>query len=406
MSQWGQEETELALHNDTYVGYVSACNAAGVPPRSRNAWSKKRSGAREVAEFDDVRDLEIKRLRQANAAYKKAADASDNESVWSRVVLNGLRDSLPVLNTPVLKLNKDSEGSSSEEMILVLSDVHAGLHISKSEMGGLNEYSVEKMKVRGQRMLDSITSIQAKYKVPIKRINIFQIGDILEGHEIFKGQHFELELNIAEQILVAARLLADTYNELSSVFEHVNVYVVEGNHGRMTFGRQSAPVGMSFDFLLAKLAQEMLRDNPRVVFSFAESWWHLVERQNHRFLLMHGDGIKGGFAGLPYYGMVRKLVGNFGMIQPALPEGVSGVAFHTMIIGHFHTPACLEWAGSELIVNGSWTGGTKFSAREMSGNSQPSQWLLCLHPNRGITGRWLLTLEDKDTRARVFVDSA
>ena len=404
-NRWGDVEREIALSCNRYADYHDACTVAKIEPRTHNAWA----GIRKTVRADDTEPTDNPRQTDDVIALARAQmeirqlrarqTESERETVWARTVLDGVREALPTIATPVLRAPPvhDSE-SEDEEYILVLSDVHAGLKVNEAEMGGINAYSQEIMLRRAERLVDAVLSIREKYHVPAKRLNVFQLGDILEGNEIFRGQHFELESHVAEQIVVGGRLLADIYTRLSGAFEEVVVTALEGNHGRITFGKSSAPVGMSFDWLLTKFAEEMLRDNDRIRMVAAESWWRIVERCNHRFMLAHGDGIKGGFAGLPWYGMVRRMTGNIGMLQPALPDEVRGTPFHTMIIGHFHTPANLEWSGHELFVNGSWPGGTKYSAKEMSGNSLPAQWLLCVHPKRGITARWLLRLEDREHR--------
>ena len=88
----------------------------------------------------------------------------------------------------------------------------------------------------------------------------------------------------------------------------------------------------------------------------------LVDVKDYKFLIEHGDAIRGQL-GIPYYGFAR----NKG--KEAVRRMNTEKGFHYQSIGHFHVPAIID---GDMYVNGSLSGTSEFD-HICSRHAEPSQ---------------------------------
>jgi predicted phosphodiesterase len=236
----------------------------------------------------------------------------------------------------------------------------------------------------------SIHSILARYAKMPPHIRIFALGDLIEGSTIFHGQQRAIDMTTVQQIFAIIDYLAQLLNDLSKVAP-ITLYGVVGNHGRIGRKGENDPMD-NLDYLAYKWLEERLAPNKRITVHISESWFQLVEVRNHRFLLVHGDGIYGSYLGIPMYGSLKhegnwqKLLKDFG-------------GFDYLVVGHHHTPAHLQ----NIIMNGAWPGGSEFSLRQMTRGGRPSQKTFNVHPRIGITDmRDILLDVEETTEVKVY----
>jgi hypothetical protein len=101
-------------------------------------------------------------------------------------------------------------------------------------------------------------------------------------------------------------------------------------------------------------------------------------------LLFHGDQIKGGFAGWPWYGFAKKIQG---WAMGAIPE-----QFHYSLSGHFHTPVRMLVGRITHWGSGSTESDNTYAAEMLAAQGTPSQWLLFSHPDHGVTAEYQVHL--------------
>ena len=111
-------------------------------------------------------------------------------------------------------------------------------------------------------------------------------------------------------------------------------------------------------------------------------WYAIDQVGDRRFFLFHGDQVKGGFAGFPWYGFGKKLQG-WHMINETFDYALSG---------HFHTPVRMYQNGITLWGNGSTESDNTYAAEQLAASGEPCQWLLFSHPRRGVTAEYLVKL--------------
>lgn len=355
---------------------------------------------------------EIARLRAQLSDVKADRRRARESEAWADIVTAAVHDSIPRLpsvRSSDLVLPTPDTSNSEQELILVLSDLQIGSHVSSEETGGLASFSFEVYEQQVKLLEEAVASIKLRQlsHVPIKRLNVFGLGDFIDGDAIFEGHPWEVDRHLVDQITEGSQVLAKCLARLSGMFDEVVVKAIPGNHGRLGKKREAAPIGRNADLLFARFLDLQLQQHDKIRVDISPSWWMLVQRMNTRFLLVHGEDVR-SWMSIPYYGFERAERRWFGLIQLHLPEDVVGAAFHWLVAGHHHTPACLSTTqGGKILLNGSWPGGSAFAAKALQASNAPSQWLLALHPERGVTSMWALDLSVEETdRKYVEIDSA
>lgn len=217
--------------------------------------------------------------------------------------------------------------------VLHISDWHIG---EVDNIGGFNQFNYniacERVKTLTNKVLSWTKMHRSMYKVD--ELVILATGDMISG-EIHDELRRTNEFPAPEQCVKAAMLISKMVNELSSSFKKVRVeYIVHDNHSRTTKKIEFAPGTNSYNYIVGTMAKIMLRDNNTVEFNIYPEIQQVVQVEGLRYLITHGNSIRGGFAGIPYYGMNRKL-GAEALIRMNMPEEWH---FNRIVMGHYHTP--------------------------------------------------------------------
>lgn len=289
------------------------------------------------------------------------------------------RDIQPIHFTPARRY-------SPMEAVLMLSDIQSGTYIKKETTGGLNAYDSEVRKRQFDNLEHAITSIVTRHKQiePINVLNVHCLGDLVEGMGIFEGQAQHVDQDLYDQVFELADDISALLQKMLYLFDKVVIKCVPGNHGRI--GKKGEnPHWVNWDLILMKYVEAKLQNFKKIVFDVAISWWLIDEIQGHKFLLLHGDDIR-AWNGLPFYGIKRADANWTLMLQSVNKE------YEYMELGHFHDMANLPRPKGEILINGSWIGGSMFSMKNMMTTSQPCQLLFGVHPEKGISWRYPIWL--------------
>lgn len=294
---------------------------------------------------------------------------------------------LPPVRPPKIQIKK---GLTEEEMVLVISDVQAGLTTSAKESGGLGEFNTSILLEEIEYLKVSLISIM-KYHPNVKRLHVWFNGDIVEGEDIFGGQLREIDQNLIQQILFVVEHFARFLHMCAGLFEEVRCTGVVGNHGRIGRKGEHSPMA-NFDYLCYRWLQERLAaaGTANVTWSIPETWWMINDVLGWRFLQVHGDDTGSSFGGIPLYGMIRHKARYREMLRTAaqLSGGVKvpgdmPMDFDYMVLGHHSQAAQLQ----NIISAGSWPGGTEFSLKRLQLADVPSAPLFAVNRAHGMTWR-------------------
>jgi len=280
-------------------------------------------------------------------------------------------------------ISKKQKKHSDEDVGLILSDCHIGLHHTLEETGGISEYNVDVFKDRVENLkmaVKDIVELHSKlYALP--KLHIFALGDIVAGmNSSGAWSPTYINLTIYDQVIVGIDALSDMIYYWLGLFDEIHFYGIVGNHGR------AAPAGVekeyvNWDLICYKFLQARFGDNDRIKFHIPLSWWSLEEIRKHKFLMVHGDEVKGS---------MKKLIDTEEKMTGILKQ----IPDYTLA-AHFHNIAEFTTNHGKVIFNGSFVGSDIYSLKDLQKSSPPEQKVFGIHDKRGITWTYNLNLDIK-----------
>lgn len=325
----------------------------------------------EQATIETLRSANLKLLQQlekvkhtkaevVNAVYEAAYAASTSLAI-----------------KPVATPSKDARKNGEEVAVAVLSDWQLA-KITPTYDSKTCEDRIEKY---AQKVLQ-LTDIQRKDH-PVKELRVWILGDIIEGELIFPGQHWLIDSSLYTQVCVdGPRILANFLRTMLSHFEKVHVTAVIGNHGRLG-GRSSRDMNAESngDRMLYKITEQIMVGEKRLTWSIPDgdrekNWYAVDSIGSYSTMLFHGDQIRGGFAGFPYYGLAKKV---WGWKSGAVPEHFDDVYF-----GHWHQVVRSTLNNVNARCSGSPESFNTYAQESLAAMGRPSQPLMFVHPKKGI----------------------
>ena len=338
------------------------------------------------------KDIEIARLTAEKKILAKKYAHVVRASSTQEVVLEYIADHVQAFpEVAVPKASTMRSGSSEEELVLNLGDIHAGEVVREEELNGLNEYNFDILTRRLKMLADSVIDI-SKNKLSgytFRRLHIMGLGDWVSG-----TIHDELvesaDGNIMEWTMNLAYVVAQMIRELAVEFEEIDFVGVVGNHGRLHKKPRFKARYVNWDYVCYQMLSALLAKQSNVKCTIPKSFWHIHEINGHNFLIIHGDNINSSL-GIPWYG-IQRMVANLKELLASKDQ-----KFEYMMLGHFHNYGLLDRVKGELIINGSLIGGNEFSVGKMFTSSEACQHFCGVHAKWGMTFRYKINVQHVDT---------
>lgn len=325
--------------------------------------------------FEPVSQKEIVK----STLEKKIQKDIEKQNTFWEVLKDDFLDCVKPIEPPMVEIPglTTREVFDPEHICILLSDMHTGQVVDASDIANIGEYNVEILRKRMEyyfKSLIKILQIQVR-NTPCPEIDIFIIGDMTEGLNIFRGQPMRVEMGVGKQVMEAANILSGFLGQIAILNDwRVAIIVVPGNHGRIGKKGEFGPTD-NFDFILGHFIKERLEKFKNVQVLVSERYFELIEINGHVFHLSHGDNMR-AWMGIPYYAFDRAL----GRYTRVYAE--NGQVFPKYFIsGHIHQSSFL---GSR-VTNGSWVGPNDYSLNSLQSATPPSQVVFGLHENHGIT---------------------
>lgn len=282
-----------------------------------------------------------------------------------------------------------------ETAVLALSDWHYGEVVKAERVRDFNAYDQEIAATRVRQLVTNARGILSNLRTggyAFDRLVVAVNGDLVTGtiHELEKHSNGK---TIVESVVECGSLLAEAIRDLSADFPRVDVFCTVGNHGRFPDQRrmeQKAPL-RNWDALVYHFARVACETIPTVTFTIPDAYAVGYEIDGHCFLQQHGHDIK-SWAGIPWYG-IQRYTSRIVALEASRDRRASFFLF-----GHFHTAASLPQPGGELFINGSLIGATEYSVNALGAADRPTQWLLGVHPEHGVTHRWPVYSDPRRTK--------
>lgn len=327
-------------------------------------------------------EAEVGRLRKALKDAHRQALADDE----MREILRSV-SSAPT--TPPRWLAKPACGVSGAPEVPVApwADWHLGETVTLAETAGRNEYSAAIAEDRVRRLVDNTIDLVRNHgprNTP--GIVIPLMGDFVSG-----GLHPDLqktdEFEVLPSILRCRDIMVAALGRMADEFGSVYCPAVCGNHGRLTHKPEfKRYVYKNADWLIYQLLIRHFENDPRVVIDVKPSNEILFSVFGTRILAMHGDmmGVKGGDG----------IIGSLGPIArgEVKVRGHAFEAYDVLLIGHWHQEL---WLPRSIVCN-TLKGYDEYARLSLRAPcTKPSQPLFFVHPERGITSRWSVAVEEK-----------
>jgi hypothetical protein len=378
----------MGLKRTTFVARLAAADlkfGAMTPPEN-----VKSEGAI-VPTVEDVlgvnklkRDLDLSKKRMKEAEEFALKDQTIREAVF------GL--SREPAEVPSWSVGKDGP-MKSETLILMLSDLHVGEKVYKSQMNGANSYDVEIAGNRVRRYFENVIKLSTKHwSGPAPEcIYVLFMGDLITG-EIHEELAKTNDLQSLGSVQACAKFLCAGLEMLRDAFPKtpINVVSIPGNHGRTTHKPEMKNYALeSYDTLIGWVVEShaKARGWSNVSFSAPASGDALLQIYGYNYLVTHGDriGSRGGSGmGGPAVTASR------GFMRVNAEYAKNGILIDKILIGHFHSQMELE----NGFVNGSLIGPNEYAKAGRFNPHPAAQWMLSIHPRRGIARRWLVQVGD------------
>lgn len=288
-----------------------------------------------------------------------------------------------------------------EEPVLLLGDMHLGQGHEGRVAGGY-EQSSKITREQLDMLRDEIYALWRLYHAELgwRRFHLLGLGDLVEGSHMRVSQIPTVDKYAAAQAVELGEMLSEFIASLLTFFESGEAITVPGNHGRFSEkagngGLDELDPGESFDWMGCEIARLVLRDAVRdgrisFVNHRAVSASHTI--LGNRVFLEHGSSMRGsgGLGNVP--SVVQKLATAY-----LIEEG----EFDLLALGHWHQPYEFTTAYKSFVVgNGAFPPTTPYIWAAKHRAIRPSQTLLSLCPNEGVTFRHLINLERRDAYAR------
>jgi hypothetical protein len=241
--------------------------------------------------------------REVASLTRRLQAASGGEEIILRGVLEAWREppELSVPPTPRPGRKRRTE--------------RAVLHVTDTQIGKLTEsYSAAIAEERLLQLAQKVAHIAniRRASASIDEILVLLGGDMIEGENIFPGQAHQIDQDLFEQSCkTAPAIFVRMLLSLLGAFRRVRVAGVSGNHGRPGPRSMGSGLKTNWDRVCYQITRDILLGTPehprrefagRLEFDIAESFYSVQYVYDWGLLLVHGDQIRGGFAGFPWYG--------------------------------------------------------------------------------------------------------
>ena len=326
---------------------------------------------------DELRTALNKALRDLDKAKRDKAELVE-------AVYRAARDAAEGMTLPkVVAPPRDGRKKAGEVAVVLLSD----WQLAKVTPTYNSQVCEARIATLAKKVRELVAIQRADH--PVRELRLYCLGDLVEGELVFPGQQHLIDASLYKQVMSdGPRILAGLVRTLAADFEKVRVVGVIGNHGALGGrARRDYHPETNADAMMMEVARLVCADLPNLEWepciAPGERRWYATDAVGqHRFFLFHGDQVKGGFGGFPWYGFGKKLLG----------WNLSVEQFNYAVGGHFHTPVRMYLNGLVYWGNGSTESDNTYAQEGLAASGEPSQWLLFVHPEVGVTAEYLVKL--------------
>ncbi len=299
----------------------------------------------------------------------------------------------PKSYSPLPAVKKVSKGAGSpQSAVLLLTDTHIGQVITPEQTLGKGQYDFPTFLARLKFLEESVISIRRDHTTtPVDELVLCLGGDLIHGalnHGSEAGQHNTL----FTQFYAGGHALAQFIRNLAPHFPKIRVECTPGNHPR--WGTQHRmPTDNRFsnlDTFLGAYVKALTEELETVSWNLTQQPFSLFDIYKFKFLLAHGDILRGGdkALGIPNHSVAR-MVNSIGALFGKTTEETP----HYFLVGHLHREILLPHARGSFIINGGFPGLDGYGLSGGFSPVDPSQTFFFVHPKFGKTAHYTIHLK-------------
>jgi hypothetical protein len=325
-------------------------------------------------------------LKSENARLQAIVDRRKRDSGQINEAMSDVLAAVGTETPPKIVIDRrPAKVESNITHVVHLTDWHIGEMVPAEHTEGFGEanygLACSRIESLANKIIKQTDLMRNAYKVDTCHIvgtADWVSGDIHE--ELVRTNEFPAPVQAVNAGFLLGRFIAS----LAGHFENIKVdLLTAGNHDRLTRKPQSADGGLnSYGYIVTEIAKQRLKECENVECKIHIPLSTVIEVAGQRYLIAHGDGIKGTW-GIPFYGIERKKQKEAMARMNMTPDK----HFDKIVIGHFHTALNHE----HWLIGGSLTGTNEFDHKE-GRHSHPHQTAWFIHPKHGEFAwqRWWL----------------
>jgi len=346
------------------------------------------------AKHSEAMDEMRRRLNEKEKVIRSYRKSHGKMAVFFDEIEHAIRP-LPPIPVEYRSSAKGTRVSNPVAAVMLVSDGHHGACQEPNEIEGFNEFNPEIGRARQLHYASDVVEWVElhRHSYKIDELHMLVAGDLVSGNihqELLVTNAWPLPV----QAVRAAELLAQQIEILVPHFSKIVVeFIVEDNHARLTKKPQCQEGGLnSVNYVVGHHAKVLVSQQKHVEFNIYPQYEVVVPVLNRRYLLCHGHGVR-GWAGLPYYGIERKVAReSIARLQIIMEdkEKADKIGFHRYVFGHWHVP--LDFP---LYMAGGSVSGTTAYDHKQGRHALPSQSAWLVHPKWGEFDRTNFVLEPR-----------
>lgn len=175
--------------------------------------------------------------------------------------------------------------------LLCLADAHYGIEFEIKDLFGniINEYSPEIFETRMWNLLNKV--VQIVNKEHITELNVWELGDGLQGVLRLNSQLMKLRYGIIDSSILYANFLANWLNELSKYVRIKFQMVIDSNHNQLRIcgAPKNAFVDENMSKSMLVLIKERLKGNKNIVILENPTGMDYSVLSTYAILGIHGE---------------------------------------------------------------------------------------------------------------------
>lgn len=275
-------------------------------------------------------------IRDIYNAYRRELRNDAREDRFKNAIIDAI-GTLPKIELYDKKVRKKLNTSSTEGVLLI-SDMHLGVDCS-------NFYNTYNTKVAQDRITKIAHNVVEYCKLfDVKRLNVLNLGDLIQGL-IHNTARIDAEINVSDQIILAAELLAQILVYIDNAIDAEIIYrSCTDNHSRMSANKDDNLEAENFNRIIDWYLQARLKGSNINLIN------DNIDDSIGKFNLLNGATAMFAHGHLEN---INKCVDAF--------AGATKQFIDYIFLSHFHNSKQKSYNGSKVFVNGSIVGTEQYA---------------------------------------------